>query len=675
MNKTANRIVKKVFYALLPLVGAGLLSTGCQTYKDQNKVIGYWHQGDLTNAYISALKRADGNANNKDAIVWRLEEATVLRAAGRYEDSNQAFDQAQEKIDDYAQKAKVRVGQEAGALLSNLANLDYEGRSYDGIMLNTYKALNYLALGLPDNARPELIRAYQRQQDAVDDNKKRIEKTQEEAAKSKDKAKMDQAAENPQFQSQLQNSMAGINDVKVYADYVNPFTVYLDGLFFMANAVDASDLERAHKSFERVASFAGDNDYVKQDLATVAGLLNGKPLTPTTYVIFETGCAPIREQIRIDIPIIVSKVSYVGAAFPTLKPQGNFHTSLTIFANGTNYNTETLASLDSVISLDFKNEMPVVITKTIAATVTKAVAAYAANEAARQAGGDMGGLLMQVTTAVYQMAVNIADERTWTTLPKEFQVARVPTPADHKIHLSAAGQQADAAVEEGAINLVYVKSINPACPLHVTTMKLNGTPLHPVAGLPPATSAPASPEPAPAANPSLAVSLGAAATTATAPSSDPAPVVPAPAPAGNTVADLAPATPVNQEKPAVPAPPAESVPPAPVPPTPAPEKSNAAQTFSNPAVQRQCESLNSPDLRVVIKSLKLLRQLNSPEAVPQVLLCLQHPNYKVVREACHTLSVLGDRSTIPALQSLLARRDVKAAAHAAIVHLTRTHRR
>jgi hypothetical protein len=188
-------------------------------------------------------------------------------------------------------------------------------------------------------------------------------------------------------------------------------------------------------------------------------------------------------------------------------------------------------------------------------------------------------------------------------------------------------------------------------------------------------SAPASPEPAPAANPSLAVSLGAAATPATAPSSDPAPVVPAPAPAGNTVADLAPATPVNQEKPAVPAPPAESVPPAPVPPTPAPEKSSAAQAFSNPAVQRQCESLNSPDLRVVIKSLKLLRQLNSPEAVPQVLLCLQHPNYKVVREACHTLSVLGDRSTIPALQSLLARRDVKAAAHAAIVHLTRTHRR
>ncbi len=66
---------------------------------------------------------------------------------------------------------------EAAALMSNQANLDYEGRSYDGIMLNTYRALNYLAMGArTERARPEIIRAYQRQQDAVDDNKRRIEK-------------------------------------------------------------------------------------------------------------------------------------------------------------------------------------------------------------------------------------------------------------------------------------------------------------------------------------------------------------------------------------------------------------------------------------------------------------------------------------------------------------------
>ena len=495
MNIAGKFAVKKIVQFVLPIVGVGLLSTGCQTYEQQNKVIGYWHQGDLTNAVAEATKEADANADNKDALIWRLEQATTLRAAGKYDESNTAFEQAQVKIDGYSQQAKVRVGQEAGALLSNQANLDYEGRSYDGIMVNTYRALNYLALGQVDNARPEIIRAYQRQQEAVEDNKRRIQKTQDEAAKDKDKAKMDKAQQNPMFQSQLQNSMTNINDIHVYADYVNPFTVYLDGLYFLFNAADASDLERAHKSLERTASFVPDNDYVKQDLAMADKLINAGQIMPTTYVIFETGCAPERDQMRIDIPIIVSKVSYVGAAFPTLKPHGNFQHFLTVTANGTNYNTQTVCSMDSIVTLDYKNELPVVITKTIAATITKAVAAYAANQAAQQAGGDLGGLFMQIGTAAFQLAVNIADTRTWTTLPKEFQICSFPTPADGRIDLTTPnamnlsvtlngvtnGSKIDltstnsvqASLQTGGlVTVVYVKAISGSTPLLVSQFKL-----------------------------------------------------------------------------------------------------------------------------------------------------------------------------------------------------------
>ena len=397
----------------------------------------------------------------------------MLRANGQYEDSNKAFETAQEKMDDYAQKAKVRLGQETGALLSNQAELDYEGRAYDGIMLNTYMALNYLALGEPDKARPELIRAYQRQQDAVQDNAKRIEKVQDEAAKNKDSAAIQRAQNDPGLQSQIQNASTNLNNLKPYAAYVNPFTVYLDGLFFMTDAVDSSDVERARKSFERVTEMAPDNRYVREDLAMVNGLINGRPLAPTTFVIFETGCAPVREQVRIDIPIIVAKVSYIGAAFPTLKPQGNYVPSLTVTADGKNFGTELVSDMDSVIGLDFKNEMPIVITKTIAATVVKGVAAYAANAAAGQQ-SDWAGLFTQIGTAIYQAAVNIADERTWTTLPKQFQACHFPTPSDRKIELKTPGDRQTMAVTigDGTINLIYVKSINANSPLLVTQTKL-----------------------------------------------------------------------------------------------------------------------------------------------------------------------------------------------------------
>jgi hypothetical protein len=569
---TTQVVLKYRIQTLFFAVVAGLLATGCSTYKDQNRVIKYWRQGDLTNAVVEATKMADKNAKNKDAIIWRLEQGAVLRGAGKYQDSNVAFDKAQGQIDQYAQKAKVRVGQEAGALMSNQANLDYEGRSYDGIMLNTYKALNYLQLGEPDKARVELIRAYQRQQDAVEENKKRIEKVQAEAAKSKDKKTMDKAEKDPKFKAKMQGAYATLDTLKAYADYVNPFTVYLDGLYFMANAADASDLERAHKSFDRVVGYNPDNPYVKQDLAAVDGVMQGKPLTPTTYVIFETGCAPVRDQIRIDIPTFIPKSPYAGAAFPTLKTQGNYLPSLTVTANSplvtvndtvttgssttvttndtpltagnttattsdtnttvtstttatgdtnatvtstttttsdtnttvtsttaptgntnltaasattttsssttttassTTATTSPIASMDGVIGLDFKNELPVVITKTIASTIAKAVAAYAINEAASQQNAGVQ-IFALISTVIYQAAVNIADTRTWTTLPKEFQVCRFSTPPDRKIVLETPGgvQKIPVTIGDGTINIVYVKSIAGTNALLVTQMKL-----------------------------------------------------------------------------------------------------------------------------------------------------------------------------------------------------------
>jgi len=74
----------------------------------------------------------------------------------------------------------------------------------------------------------------------------------------------------------------------------------------------------------------------------------------------------------------------------------------------------------------------------------------------------------------YQAAVNIADTRTWTTLPKEFQVCRFSTPPDRKIVLETPDgiQKIPVTIEDGTINIIYVKSITAAGPLLVTQMKL-----------------------------------------------------------------------------------------------------------------------------------------------------------------------------------------------------------
>jgi len=92
------------------------------------------------------------------------------------------------------------------------------------------------------------------------------------------------------------------------------------------------------------------------------------------------------------------------------------------------------------------------------------------------------------------MAVNIADTRTWTTLPKDFQVCCFPTPPDGKIELRtptgtrvvvalAFGNEAkndltpanglQTSMNTGSVlNVVYVKSIAAGTPLLVSQFRL-----------------------------------------------------------------------------------------------------------------------------------------------------------------------------------------------------------
>jgi hypothetical protein len=469
--------------AVMGLV-AGFAS-GCQTYTQKSKDITQsWRQGSFGDSATNFSAKAEKAKNGNDAVIWRLEQAQALRATQKWSDSNAAFDAAEAKINGYDESAKVSISKETAALLSNQANLPYEGRDYDKVMLNAYKALNFLQLGEPDKARVELIRAYQRQQDAVENNKRRIEKTEEAANKLKeskekgaDQAKdlADKAKADQKFNDKLQSAYSDLDGLKLYADYVNPFVVYLDALFFMTAPMGASDLERSHKSFERVLGFTGENNFIKQDLETIDEVLKGGAVPPTTYIIFETGCAPIRDQIRIDVPLFFvgrGNVPYAGAAFPTLKFQENYLTGLTVTSNGKTETTVLLSSIDSVVGHSFKNELPTIITKTLLSTCVKAAAAYGINKAASNQDA-LAGLITKIATGIYQAAVNIADTRTWTTLPKEFQFCRIPTPVDHKIQLCGpSGEPKIEVTVEDGVNLVYVKSTFASMPLIVSQTKL-----------------------------------------------------------------------------------------------------------------------------------------------------------------------------------------------------------
>ena len=255
--------------------GVAIFATGCQTYEQQMKVVNqHWRQGNVAEAAKTIEPKAT-RKENKDTIIWRLEQGTALRAAGQYQESIAAFDAAEEKINAFDEKAKISLSDETAGLLSNQAQLDYKGRDYDKVMLNTYKALNYLQLGETDKARVEFIRAAQRQQDAEENNRKRIEKSEQAIENLKDskdangkpvkgaeqgKELADKANADPNVQKNVATEYGYLDGFPAKANYVNPFVYYISGLYFLtATNGDQSDLSRARDAFRFTLGSIGEN--------------------------------------------------------------------------------------------------------------------------------------------------------------------------------------------------------------------------------------------------------------------------------------------------------------------------------------------------------------------------------------------------------------------------------
>ncbi len=463
--------------ALLLLAGL----SGCAGHsKKADAMLSAYRAGDCATAVLDAEEMVQ-KAPDRDKLIWLLEAGTVARSGGDYVKSNELFDQADVILTEYEEQPEISVSKEAGATVTNQAMLPYRGRAYDAIMLNTYKALNYLALGDLDSARVELNRAYERQRLAVEANAKRIEKSKEEAEKEKGNYDVEKAEQDEKFKGQFDEAYSDLNDpaqqaeYAPYANYVNPLSEFVQGLYFLTAAADASDLERGAKSMQRVAGMAQQNPFVAEDLALSDKAANGDMMPALTYVIYETGLAPIRKTIRIDIPVFVAGrysggVDYVGAAFPKLETNDNYQPQILVTTSEGQVQPQLLCSMDRVIKQDFKNELPVIITKTLISTGVKAAASYAASEATKN--DAWANLATRIATTAYQVAMNQADERTWTTLPKQFQYCRFYTPENGQAVIQSGALPVTLTLDPKKVNVVWVRSVAAGSPLQVSQFTL-----------------------------------------------------------------------------------------------------------------------------------------------------------------------------------------------------------
>jgi len=469
---------------VLIVLGVTSLGFGCAQATLTDAQTAY-RDGNLDGAGKWIDQYAEKQGKDVHRVIAYLEQGSIRRDRGDLPGSLESFNVADKAIHAIDRAPDVSLSRETLAAFSNLNALPYRGTYADRIMLYTLRALNYLELGDADRARVELRRAYERQREAVELNAQQLEAAGQAAEKSSRSKGYDaqRAQQNPRFRAGLDASYADLNQYRGYGDFANPFAEWLQGLYYLGEALDGSDIERGRFSLSRAAGMVPDNAFVELDRQMAERIAAGGPTPPTTWVVFATGTAPLRGEVRIDIPLFIfgGGVDYVGANFPRLVFNPNYLPALSVEPVGGLYanavTTQLLADVDAIVAEEFKNALPVIITKTLIAAGTKAAAAYALREAFDNHDDGLTALV-RIAATIYQYAANQADLRTWGSLPKQYQIARLPTPDSGKIILLPRGGVARAATPitvdllPGKFNVVTVRSINTYAPLRISQFSL-----------------------------------------------------------------------------------------------------------------------------------------------------------------------------------------------------------
>jgi hypothetical protein len=365
-------------------------------------------------------------------LLWNYETGTMAMYAGLFDESTARFDAAEELIRRYDEEVTgARVLAAVGSVLTSDTALDYRPRIYEKILVNTFKAVDFMAAGNLSYARVEVNRALVRQERARYFFKEEIEKEKRQiAAAGNDTIAVEGnvsygrtvGEENvDRVMRSIERDYSHIFDFRPYADFVNPFATYLSALFLYNDGDYRRAFDLFRETYGMISGIEPGEEWAKRDLALAyrASRSVEPPAERYVWVLFFNGLGPVKKEFSIQVPVFLlgGDVLYTGIALPILEFRESACDAL-IVSNGTeSVRTERVASMDRIVQNEFK--------KRFRSVLVRAIARAALQTAAQKKLGKELGEWGSIAGALYQMTMNRADLRIWRSLPKEFQVARV----------------------------------------------------------------------------------------------------------------------------------------------------------------------------------------------------------------------------------------------------------
>ena len=393
----------------IAVVFLALFLAGCATYSEQavtmrdNLLIG---RADLAR---TAAEKEDLDEND---VLACLNKGMLRRMTDDYPGSNEIFEIAKQRMEALY---GISITDAAASLTINDAVRDYRGDRYEQVLLHAYMAMNYLQLGQPDSARVEMLQA---------------------------DVKMMEWGEQPDedpfvryFAGMIYEALGETDQALV--SYRKAYAVY-------GASKDKQKLDvplMLQQDLLRLLADQGLKDEYKK-LKSEFGATDFEHVAPgddfgELIVLLNNGLAPIRTESSI-MTFSSEVQGHVRVAFPVYETEPRPAKRARLNIDGQLVYLETLENIDGLARDALDEDMPLVMSRAIARAVVK----YQSQKQAQEQHA-LAGFLLTVTN----LATERADTRSWTTLPREIQAARLLLPAgEHAFSIeivNAAGNVVD----------------------------------------------------------------------------------------------------------------------------------------------------------------------------------------------------------------------------------------
>ncbi len=429
-------------------------------------------KGDVISA-DAVIEKNRKNYSERNVILYYMDRGMTLHLAGRYQESNQYLEQAEQKIEDLFTK---RITAEAAAFLTNDNLLPYGGEDFEKVMINLIKALNYMYLGKNEDALVEARRV---------DHKLNL--INDRYADKKNAYKEDAFARylagilyETAGDEELNNAWVSYRKSLVtYKDY-NSFyktpvpVIAVDDALRLSYALEQQDiLEDIRKEYPEI-------EWRTKDIPANQG-----ELIFITY----NGKAPIKEDYFIDLPLSPEAIAIVIAtadennqvktavrsisalkgqmiriALPKFVPQKSNVAYAEIYLNpkdgdsGAYGKTVLVENITAIALRNLEDRILRITAKAVARAAVKKILALTVEERAKKEGGPMAGLLLGAVAHAAAFATEQADKRSWRTLPDEIQLARINVPpGTYDLQIRYVGKNG-AIIEQRSIPDITIKS-------------------------------------------------------------------------------------------------------------------------------------------------------------------------------------------------------------------------